>query len=50
VLRYNLAFALARASKIVRGLRQGLTEAARYALADPWHLSEEARPSKPPST
>jgi hypothetical protein len=52
---------LARASKIVRGLRQGLTEAERYAVADhvvaqlkqrgdPWHLSDEARPSKPPST
>ncbi len=61
VLRYNLAFALRRVSKIVRGLRQGLTEAERYAVADhvvtqlkqrgdPWHLSEEARPSKPPST
>ncbi len=60
VLRHNLAFALSRASKIVRGLRQGLTEAERYAVADhvtqlkqrgdPWHLSEEARPSKTPST
>jgi hypothetical protein len=61
VLRYNLAFALSRASKVVRGLRQGLTEAERYAVADhvvaqlkqrgdPWRLSEEARPSKPPST
>jgi hypothetical protein len=56
-----LAFALSRASKVVRGLRQGLTEAERYAVADhvvaqlkqrgdPWRLSEEARPSKPPST
>ncbi len=61
VLRYNLAFALSRAIKIVRGLRQRLTEAERYAVADhvvtqlkqrgdPWHLSEEARPNKPPST
>jgi hypothetical protein len=49
VLRYNLAFALRRASKIVRGLRQGLTEHERYAVTnhvvvqlkrrgDPWHL------------
>ena len=55
VLRYNLAYALIRASKIVRGLRQALTERERYTVADhvvaqlkehgdPWHLSEEARP------
>jgi hypothetical protein len=61
VLRYNLAFALRRASKIVRGLRQALTEAERYAVADHvvaqlklrgdlWHLSEEAQPKKAPST
>jgi hypothetical protein len=48
VLRYNLAYALIRASKIVRGLRQALTEGERYAVADhvvaqlkahgdPWH-------------
>jgi hypothetical protein len=54
VLQYRLAFALSRAVKIVRGLRQGLTEAERYAVADhvvtqlkdggdPWNLSEEAR-------
>ena len=54
VLRYNLAFALIRASQIVRGLRQGLTEDERYAVADHvvaqlkehgdlWRLSEEAR-------
>ncbi len=53
VLRYRLAYALIRASKIVRGLRQGLTEPERYAVADhvvaqlnehgdPWQLSEEA--------
>jgi hypothetical protein len=52
VLRYNLAYALIRASKIVRGLRQALTERERYAVADhvvaqlkehgdPWHLSEK---------
>jgi hypothetical protein len=34
VLRYNLAYALIRASKIVRGLRQALTECERYAVAD----------------
>jgi hypothetical protein len=61
VLRYRLAFALSRAVKIVRGLRQGLTEAERYAVADhvvsqlkddgdPWHLSEEARPKSGPTT
>jgi hypothetical protein len=61
ILRYNLAFALNRAVKIVRGLRQGLTEAERYAVADhvvsrlkdggdPWSLSEEARPKSGPTT
>jgi hypothetical protein len=61
VLRYNLAFALIRASKIVRGLRQALTEDDRYAVADhvvaqlkqhgdPWHLSEEVRPQAGPTT
>jgi hypothetical protein len=55
VLRYRIAFALSRAVKIVRGLRQGLTEPERYAVADhvveqlkargdPWRLSEEAKP------
>jgi hypothetical protein len=58
ILRYRMAFALARASKIIRGLKLGLTEAERYAIADhvvaqlkergdPWRLSEEAKP-KPP--
>ena len=53
VLRYRIAFALSRAVKIVRGLRQGLTEAERYAVADhvvgqlkergdPWELTKEA--------
>jgi hypothetical protein len=51
-LRSAIAFALIRARKIVRGLRQGLTEDERYAVADatvqrlkeygdPWRLSEE---------
>ncbi len=50
-----------RCAQIVRGLRQGLTELERYAVADhvgtqlkqrgdPWHLTEEARLSEPPST
>jgi hypothetical protein len=53
VLRDRIAFALSRAAKIVRGLRQALTEAERYAVADhvveqlnqrgdPWRLSEDA--------
>jgi hypothetical protein len=57
VLQYAIAFALIRASKIVRGLRQGLSEAERYAVAehvvgqlkergDPWHLNDEARPTR----
>jgi len=61
VLQYRLAFALSRAVKIVRGLRQGLTEAERYAVADhvvsqlkehgdPWQLDDEARPASGPTT
>jgi hypothetical protein len=61
VLRYSVAFALRRAQKIVRGLKEGLTEAERYAVADhvvsqlkergdPWGLSEEARPKSGPTT
>ena len=34
VLRYRIAFALLRARKIVRGLKEGLTEAERFAVAD----------------
>jgi len=52
VLRFAIAFALMKARKVVRGLRHGLTEAERYAVADaavcrlkehgdPWKLSEE---------
>jgi hypothetical protein len=49
VLRYAIAFALRGASKLVRGLRQGLTEDERFAVADDvvnqlekggWRLSE----------
>jgi len=52
LLRFAIAFALIRARKIVRGLRQGLTEEERYQVAgdavdrlkqygDPWRLDEE---------
>ena len=60
-LRYRIAFALRRASKIVRGLKASLTEAERYALADhvvahlkergdPWGLSKEAKAKPSPTT
>jgi len=50
-LRYSIAYALIRARKVVRGLRQGLAEQDRYDVADaavyelqkhgdPWRLSE----------
>jgi hypothetical protein len=61
VLRYAIAFALRRASKIVRGAKAGLTEPERYAIADPvvdqlmqrgdpWGLREEAEHAAPHST
>jgi hypothetical protein len=61
ILRYAIAFALRRSRKIIRGLKEGLSEDERYAVADhavaqlkergdPWRLNEEARPAKPPST
>lgn len=61
ILRYWIAFALSRAVKIVRGLRQGLTVAERYAVADhvvaqlkergdPWQLDDEAKPGSAPTT
>jgi hypothetical protein len=61
VLRYAIAFALRRSRKIVRGLKEALTEDERYALADhavaqltergdPWRLNDEAPTAKPPST
>ena len=54
VLRYAIAFALRRSRKIIRGLKEGLTEEERYAVADhavaqlkergdPWRLNEEGR-------
>jgi hypothetical protein len=47
--------------KIIRGLKEGLTEHERYAVADhavaqlkergdPWRLNEEATAARPPST
>ena len=61
VLRYSIAFALRRAARMVRGLRQGLSEDERYAVADhvvsqlkergdPWHLEDEAKPVRGPTT
>ena len=55
------AFALRRSRKIIRGLKEGLTEEERYAVAehavaqlkecgDPWRLNEETRTAGPPST
>jgi hypothetical protein len=52
---------LRRARKIVRGLKEALTEDEQYAVADhvvsqlkehgdPWGLSEEARPKGGPTT
>lgn len=52
MLRFAIAFALRRARKLVRGLRQGLSEHERYIVADdvvhqlqqrgdPWRLAEE---------
>ncbi len=54
LLRFAIAFALRGASRLVRGLRQGLTEEERYRVADEvvdrlqqhsdvWRLSEELR-------
>jgi hypothetical protein len=59
-LRYQIAFALRRARKLVRGLKQELTEQERFAVADhvvwqlrqhgdPWRLDEVAKPAPPPS-
>jgi hypothetical protein len=55
MLRFAIAFALKEARKIIRGLRQGLSEEERYQIADevvnrlkqhgdPWRLSEELPP------
>jgi hypothetical protein len=61
VRKYAIAFALRRSRKIIRGLKQGLTEEERYTVADhavaqlkdrgdPWRLNEEAPTAKPPTT
>jgi hypothetical protein len=61
VLRYAVASALRRSRKIICGLKEGLTEEERFAVADhtvaqlkergdPWRLNEEAPTAKPPST
>ena len=59
LLRGELAFALAKAVKIVRGLRQALTREEREAVADaavkriadkpydPWKLNEPLPPPSP---
>jgi hypothetical protein len=52
MLRFAIAFALRRARKVVRGLRQGLSEEERFLVADdvvhqlqqhgdPWALSQQ---------
>jgi hypothetical protein len=61
VLRYAIAFALRCSRKIIRGLKEGLTEEERFAVADQtvaqlkqrgdsWRLNDEAPAAKPPST
>jgi hypothetical protein len=53
VLRYAIAFALRRSRKIIRGLKEGLTEEERFTVADhavaqlkergdPWRLNDDA--------
>ena len=55
MLRFAVAFALMGARKLVRGLRQGLSEEERYRVADdvvhrlqqhgdPWRLSDDLPP------
>jgi len=61
VLRCAIASTLRRSRKIVRGLKEGLTEDERFAVSDHtvallkergdlWRLNEEAPTAKPPST
>ena len=61
MLKYAIAFALRRSRKRIRGLKEGLTEDKRYAVADHvvrqlkdrgdlWRLDEEAPAARPPST
>jgi hypothetical protein len=55
LLRFAVAFALRGARKLVRGLRQGLSEDERYRVADdvvhrlqqhgdPWRLADDLPP------
>jgi len=46
VLQYAIAFALRRARKNVRGLREALTEDERYAVAD--HVVTQAQGTRDP--
>jgi hypothetical protein len=57
----RIAFALRGATKVVRGLKLGLTKTERYAVADhvvcrlkeggdPWHLGDEAKHGDAPTT
>ena len=62
MLRYAIAYALRRSRKIIRGLKEGLTEEERYAVGDhavaqlkqhgdAWRLNEEApTTARPPTT
>jgi hypothetical protein len=61
VLRFAIAYAFRQSRKVIRGLKQGLTEEERYAVADhvvtqlkdrgdPWRLNEDAPTAKPSST
>jgi len=56
LLRFAIAFALRGARKLVRGLRQGLTEDERFRVADdvvhrlkehgdPWRLADDLPPA-----
>jgi len=61
MLTFAIAYALRGARKLVRGLREELTEQERYRVADdvvhrlkqhrdPWRLSEDLPPRKGHST
>jgi hypothetical protein len=61
ILRHAIAFALRNARKVVRGLKEGLSENEPHAVADhvvrqlqdrgdPWGLGEEAKPGGGHST
>ena len=61
MLRYAIAYALRRSRKVIRGLKEGLSEEERCAVADhvvaqlkergdPWRLNEEVKPASAPST